>query len=98
MKENPLIQLGNVPVQTGTIAACFDYLAAPNEKALCDTMLYDSYLPSQSVIRLQQYLEEDIRFDMDALNEFDISIIEACAQNGGKEQIFKNLIKIIKRL
>ena len=32
MKENPLIQLGNVPVQTGTIAACFDYLAAPNEK------------------------------------------------------------------
>ena len=27
-----MIQLGNVPVQTGTIAACFDYLAAPNEK------------------------------------------------------------------
>ena len=32
MKVNPLIQLGNVPVQTGTIAAYFDHLAAPNEK------------------------------------------------------------------
>ena len=209
MKENPLIQLGNVPVQTGTIAACFDYLAAPNEKiralekdgqlirlkrglyvvdkrvsgkpinvrlcanhiygpsyvslqwalrwyglipervytmtsittkrsrefendlgrftyrqvkpnyfpigirsveengvnclmatpekALCDTMLYDSYLPSQSVVRLLQYLEEDMRFDMDALSELDVNIIESCAQNGGKKQIFYNLIKIIKR-
>ena len=209
MKENPLIQLGNVPVQTGTIAACFDYLAAPNEKiralekdgqlirlkrglyvvdkrvsgkpinvrlcanhiygpsyvslqwalrwyglipervytmtsittkrsrefenelgrftyrqvkpnyfpigirsveendinclmaspekALCDTMLYDSYLPSQSVVRLQQYLEEDMRFDMDVLGDLDVCIIEACAQNGGKKQIFYNLIKIIKR-
>ena len=73
-------------------------LMAGPEKALCDTILYDSYLPSQSVMRLEQYLEEDIRFDMDALNEFDISIIEACAQNGGKEQIFNNLIKIIKRV
>jgi hypothetical protein len=210
MKVNPLIQLGNVPVQTGTIAACFDYLAAPNEKvralekdgqlirlkrglyvvdervsgkpinvrlcanhiygpsyvslqwalrwyglipervftmtsittkrtrkfenslgrftyyqvkpsyfpigirsveengvnclmagpekALCDTILYDSYLPSQSVIRLEQYLEEDVRLDMDALGELDIRVIEACAQSGGKEQILNNLIKIIKKL
>ena len=32
MKTNPLVKLGNVPVQTGTIAACFDYLASPSEK------------------------------------------------------------------
>ena len=193
MKENPLIQLGNVPVQTGTIAACFDYLAAPNEKiralekdgqlirlkrglyvvdkrvsgkpinvrlcanhiygpsyvslqwalrwyglipervytmtsittkrsrefendlgrftyrqvkpsyfpigirsveengvnclmatpekALCDTMLYDSYLPSQSVVRLQQYLEEDMRFDMDVLGDLDVSDINLVKQD-----------------
>jgi len=210
MKKNPLIQLGNVPVQTGTIAAYFDYLSSPSEKirtlekdgqlirlkrglyvvsdevsqkpinvrlcanhiygpsyvslqwalrwyglipervfsmtsittkrtrmfenslgrftyfqvkpdyfsigiksveengvyclmgspekALCDTILYDSYLPSQSVKRLEQYLEEDIRFDMDALSDFDVSIIEACAQTGRKEQILNNLIKIIKKI
>lgn len=27
MKVNPLIRLGNVPVQTGTIAACFNHLS-----------------------------------------------------------------------
>ncbi len=32
MKINPLVTLGNVPVQTGTIAACFKHLSSPNEK------------------------------------------------------------------
>ena len=73
-------------------------LMASPEKALCDTILYDSYLPSQSVKRLEQYLEEDIRFDMDVLRDFDASIIEACAQAGRKEQILNNLIKIIKKI
>lgn len=209
MKENPLIQFGNVPVNAGTIAACFDYLSSPSEKiralekdgqlirlkrglyvvddkvsgksinvrlcanhiygpsyvslqwalrwyglipervftmtsvttkrtrmfenslgrftyyqvkpdyfyigirsmeesglnclmaspekALCDLILYDSYLPSQSMKGLVQYLEEDIRFDTDALKDFDVSIVEACVQAGRKEQILNNLIKIINK-
>ena len=72
-------------------------LMASPEKALCDTILYDSYLPSQSVKRLEQYLEEDIRFDMDVLKDFNISIIEACAHIGRKERILNNLIKIIRQ-
>ena len=32
MKINPLVKFGNVPVQTGTIAACYDYLLSPSEK------------------------------------------------------------------
>ena len=209
MKTNPLVKLGNVPVQTGTIAACFDYLASPSEKiralekegqlirlkrglyvvssevsgkpvnvclcanhiygpsyvsqqwalrwyglipervytmtsvttkrtrmfenslgrftyeqvkpeyfaigvngveedgvtfmmasrekALCDLILHDTYLPQQSVKGLWQYLEEDIRFDVDELATFDVSIIEACAKSGRKENILNNLIKILKR-
>ena len=209
MKPNPLVKLGNVPVQTGTIAACFNYLASPSEKiralekdgqlirlkrglyvvssevsgkpinaclcanhiygpsyvsqqwalrwyglipervytmtsvttkrtrmfenalgrftyeqvkpeyfaiginnidedgvtfliasrekALCDMILHNSYLPSQSVKGLWQYLEEDIRFDMDELAAFDVDIIEACAKLGRKENILNNLIKILKR-
>ena len=209
MKQNPLIKLGNVPVQTGTIAACFDNLSSPSEKiralekdgqlirlkrglyvvnsevsgkpinaclcanhiygpsyvsqqwalrwyglipeqvytmtsvttkhtrmfenvlgrftyeqvkpeyfaigvnsieedgisfmmasrekALCDMILHDSYLPQKSVKGLWQYLEEDIRFDVDELATFDVSIIEACAKFGKKEIIFNNLIKILKR-
>ena len=209
MKANPLVKLGNVPVQTGTIAACFDYLSSPSEKiralekdgqlirlkrglyvvssevsgkpvnaclcanhiygpsyvsqqwalrwyglipervytmtsvttkrtrmfenslgrftyeqvkpeyfaigvdgmeedgvtfmmasrekALCDLILHDTYLPQQSVKGLWQYLEEDIRFDVDELATFDVSIIEACAKSGRKENILNNLIKILKR-
>jgi hypothetical protein len=33
---------------------------------------------------------------MDALLDFDASIVEECAQQGRKTTIFKNLIKIIE--
>ena len=73
------------------------FLMACREKALCDMILHDSYLPPQSMKGLWQYLEEDIRFDMDELATFDVNIIEACAQQGRKENILNNLIKILKR-
>lgn len=73
------------------------FLMASREKALCDFILQDWHVPSQSVKALWQYLEEDIRFDVDELPSFDVSIIEACANAGRKTNIFNNLIKIIKR-
>ena len=74
-----------------------NYLIASREKALCDFILHDQYVPSQSLKALWQYLEEDIRFDLDELATFDVSIIEACAKLGRKENILNNLIKILKR-
>ena len=74
------------------------FMMASREKALCDMILHDTYLPPQSVKGLWQYLEEDIRFDVDELPSFDVSIIEACAKMGRKEAILNNLIKIIKTL
>ena len=73
-------------------------LMATPEKALCDTIMHDRYIPGQSVKALWQYLEEDIRFDTDALRDFDINIIEQCAQYQRKTNILQNLIKIIKKL
>lgn len=73
------------------------FLMASREKALCDFILQDWHVPSQSVKTLWQYLEEDIRFDVDELPSFDVSIIEACAKAGRKTNIFNNLIKIIKQ-
>jgi hypothetical protein len=72
-------------------------MASP-EKALCDLILYDNYVPHQSQKALWEYLEEDIRLDTDELKNFDTSIIEACANTGIKENILNNLIKIIKKL
>ena len=40
MKDTPLLQLGNIPVQTGTIAACYDYLSSPTFMARCFTLPY----------------------------------------------------------
>ena len=73
------------------------FLMASREKALCDMILHNSYVPQQSIKGLWQYLEEDIRFDVDELASFDVSIIEACAKLGRKENILNNLIKILKR-
>ena len=73
------------------------YLIATPEKALCDLILYDSYLPAKSVKGLIRYLEEDIRFDMDELTRFNVEIIKECAEKANKKLILNNLIKIIER-
>lgn len=75
---------------------CCSLIATP-EKALCDTILYDNFVPHQSIIRLEEYLEEDMRFDTDALRQLDTSIIESCSTMGRKEMIFKNLLKLIRK-
>lgn len=72
-------------------------LIATPEKALCDMILRDSYLPANSAAGLYRYLEEDLRFDTDVLHDFNTKIIEECAKYSIKQNIFKNLLKIIKR-
>lgn len=72
-------------------------IATP-EKALCDLILCDMHVPAESMRGLLQYLEEDIRFDLDALKHFDTQILEACAEQGQKQSTIQNLIKIINRL
>jgi hypothetical protein len=73
------------------------FLMATREKALCDTILQDNFVPYQSVKALAIYLEEDMRLDMDVLAELDCDIIDQCSRVGRKSQVFKNLIKIIKQ-
>lgn len=73
------------------------FLMATREKALCDTILLDDFVPRQSIKSLATYLEDDLRLDMDILTELDTEVIEQCSRIGRKEQTFKNLIKIIKQ-
>lgn len=73
------------------------FLMASPEKALCDTILYDNFVPHKSVKSLRQYLEEDMRLDMDILQGLNVGIIEQCASFGRKKQIFNNLISIISK-
>ena len=73
------------------------FIMASPEKSLCDTILQTPYLPSRSVRGLEVFLEEDLRLDMDMLPDFDLSIVEQCAAVGCKENLFLNLITVIKR-
>lgn len=75
-----------------------NFLIATPEKALCDLIISDLYVPNQSVVALQRYLEDDIRFDIDELANFDTEIIRECAECGRKKNTLQNLIKIIEQL
>lgn len=73
------------------------FLMASREKALCDTIQHDRFVPQRSLTALFTYLEEDMRLDMDILKELDTKIIMECAKAGRKSQILTNLVKLIER-
>ena len=73
-----------------------NYLIATPEKALCDLINCTKGLELRFMKDAALYLEEDIRFDMDALPSFDLSILESCAACSRKPQSINTLIKYIK--
>lgn len=86
-----------IGITTQTADGAAFRIATP-EKALCDTLLSDSYLPYDSQKGVLRYLEEDLRLDIDALRQFDTSVVAACAQQRQKQIILNNLVKIIQQL
>ena len=72
------------------------YLIATPEKALCDLVLKTSGVNTTSVKSIRTYLESDLRFEMEALREFDIEILEQCRQHAKmKNETFTHLINLI---
>lgn len=72
------------------------YMIATPEKALLDTLCFTSQVPT-SLVGLEQFLEEDLRFDMDALSQMKVSLWQACAEVSPKRTIIQNLIKLCQR-
>ena len=75
----------------------YTFLIATPEKALCDLITSTPKLRIQSVKALITYLEEDIRFDMSALEDMDVNIIKECIKFGKKKEIFKILLKVLEQ-
>lgn len=71
-------------------------MIATPEKALCDLMVHTPYLNIRFQTEMRDYLEYDIRFDMDELANLNLSIIEQCAIASRKKTMLNQLIKIIK--
>lgn len=72
------------------------FMIATPEKALCDLMVFTAYLNLRYQTSMRDYLEEDIRFDMDALLNFDLGIIKECAEVSRKKTMLNQLIKFIE--
>ncbi len=71
------------------------FMIATKEKALCDKLVYTKNLQITSLKGLRAYLEEDLRLDMDLLQEYDLEILLSCAECSRKASILEKLHKLI---
>ncbi len=67
------------------------FLMANPTKALCDTLWRKGKLRVTSPKTLRSFLEEDLRFDFDYLENPDFEVLHAYATCGRKEGLFKAL-------
>ena len=73
------------------------YLIATPEKALCDMLMQEKYVPDQSISRLEIFFEEDMRIEISDLRSMNRDIISKCMEAGGKKNILSNLLKLMER-
>jgi len=71
-------------------------LIATAEKALCDKVKSDRGIGRLSQAKLENYLEYDLRIDMDLLFSLDAELIEAIA-SAYKSSNLHNLAKLINK-
>ena len=73
------------------------FVMATPEKALCDLIAHTPKLTSRYVKEAAQYLEEDLRIDMDAFRTMNRRIFEAYIQVGKKSNSIRTLLKLFER-
>ncbi len=73
------------------------FTIATPEKALCDLIANTFGLTLRYIRDVERYLEEDIRFDIDAIRDFDLQILNEYTTVGKKADSIKALIKYIQR-
>ena len=74
----------------------YAFLIASPEKALCDKIVNLRNLRIQSVKAMNEYLENDLRFEMSALSSFNADIIENCIKLGKKKTELTQLLKLLQ--
>lgn len=72
------------------------FLMATPEKALCDLMATSPHLQLRYQKEIREYLEEDIRFDTDALGQFNISLLQDIAAVSTKPTAIRTLINYLR--
>lgn len=75
-----------IGVKIQSVEEKYSFLIASPEKALCDLILNTKRLSINSVKGIKSFLENDVRFEMDALQTFDEKIIAECAGKTTKKE------------
>lgn len=71
------------------------FLMATPEKALCDLIAYTPNLNLRFQKELLIYLEDNLRFDMDAFRNMNTEIFKACVPSGKKKETINNILKLL---
>ena len=85
-----------VGVRTECVAD-YDFLIASPEKALCDLIANSSKVNLRYMKDVENYLENDIRMDMDEFMKFDPSVLEEYIKVGKKADSIATLLKYLTR-
>ncbi|MDR0762968.1 MAG: hypothetical protein LBF01_00530 [Bacteroidales bacterium] len=72
------------------------FMIASPEKALCDLIVTRPYLRIQSGKAMREFLEEDMRIDFDAVERWNLDIIEQCAKYGKKKRELSLLLNYLQ--
>jgi len=73
----------------------YAWLIASPEKALCDMIVSTAGLRLQSVKAMQEYIEEDLRIDLNSVMNFDSDIIKQCIETGRKKTELVQLLNLL---
>ncbi len=74
----------------------YAFLIASPEKALCDLIITRAGIRFQSMKAIKNFLLEDMRFDLQTIANWDVSIIDQCIGVGYKNNELKLLKKYIQ--
>jgi predicted transcriptional regulator of viral defense system len=85
-----------IGVNQGIVGNSYAFLIATPEKALCDKISNSQNIRIQSAKSMNEYLEEDLRFEMSALSSFNSDIVEECIEYGKKKTELTQLLKLLR--
>ena len=75
----------------------YAFLIASPEKALCDLIANSSKVNLRFLKDVENYLEHDIRMDMDEFYKFDATIFEEYIKVGKKADSIETVLKFLRR-
>ncbi len=96
IKGHPSLYPIGIMIKQNNDHTCF--MIATKEKALCDKIAYTKNLGIISQKGMIQYLEEDLRIDLDNLTDFNLDIINKCIFSNYKKQLLTLVYKVISRI